>query len=65
MFTKATIGLAVILVTASGALAATDAAKAQHHSWDSNSVTAPTVDELYQGCHSSHSVFTCPGSGGN
>jgi hypothetical protein len=28
-------------------------------------VTAPTFDELYDhSCHSSHPVFSCPGSGG-
>jgi hypothetical protein len=65
MFAKATIGLAVILVAASSALAAMDAAKAQHNPWESHSATAPTFDELYDhSCHSSHPVFSCPGSGG-
>jgi hypothetical protein len=65
MFTNATIGFAVVLVAASSALAATDASKVRHHSWESGSVTAPTFDELYDhSCHSSHPVFSCPGSGG-
>ena len=65
MFTNATIGLAVILVTASSALAAMDAAKTQVHPWESHSVTAPTFDERYDhSCHGSHPVSPCPGRGG-
>jgi hypothetical protein len=61
MFINATIGLAIILVTASGALAAIDAAKAQHHPRDSSSVAAPTFDELYSSRNSGRSVFFLPG----
>jgi hypothetical protein len=63
MFTKATIGLAVILVAASGALSA---ANAQRYPWVPRGVTAPTGnlpgDELYNSCQSSHPVFSCPGA---
>jgi hypothetical protein len=67
MFTKATLGLAIILVTASGALTAAIAANAQQHP-QVPSATAFTGslanDELYNSCHSSHAVFSCPGGGG-
>jgi hypothetical protein len=68
MFTKTTIGLAFILVTASSVLSAAMAAKTQQHPWVPNGATAPTgnlpSDELYNSCHSGHAVFSCPGSGG-
>ena len=66
MLTKAKLGLAVILVTASGALAGAMAATAQQHPWVPSTVTAPTGniphDELYNSCNSSHPVFSCPGA---
>jgi hypothetical protein len=63
MFTKATMGLAVILVFASGALSV---AHAERHPWVPSGLTAPTGnlpgDELYNSCQSSHPVFSCPGA---
>jgi hypothetical protein len=64
MLTKARLGLAVILVIASGALAQATAAASQQHPWVPAGATAPNgsqSDELYNSCYSSHPVFSCPG----
>jgi hypothetical protein len=66
MLIKAKLGFAVVLVTASAALAGAMAATAQQHPWMPGSVAAPTGnlphDELYNSCNSSHPVFSCPGA---
>jgi hypothetical protein len=64
MFTKATLVLAVILVTASGALTTAIAANAPQHPRVPSATASTGSDELYNSCHSSHAVFSCPGGGG-